>query len=154
MSAGSYRISADLGNTYAGQASHLTATVYDFNEVAQLTAVPFVEFPASTGSYHSDQVIQAIWLPATIVYTWTGTPAITTFPTDTINLVDLDLTQAIGNTQTQGTLGRALLASEVEGFGKWVISPDGLTLTVYREDGVTVERVFTLNSAVAPTSRT
>lgn len=64
----------------------------------------------------------------------------------------LDLMQAIPDNPTDGTVGDALQAAEAQGFGKWTIS--GTTLTIYRHDGVTVARTFTLDSATTPTSRT
>lgn len=64
----------------------------------------------------------------------------------------LDLSQDIPDGQVQGSVGDALLAAEAQGGGRWTIS--GTTLTVYRRDGVTPYRVFTLDSATAPTSRT
>ena len=61
------------------------------------------------------------------------------------------LSTAISSSPTQGTVEDALLAAEAQGFGKWTIV--GTTLTIYRHDGVTVARTFTLNSATAPTAR-
>lgn len=65
----------------------------------------------------------------------------------------LTLAQAIPNGQVAGTVGDALVGAEAQGLGKWTLSPDGLTLTIYRHDGVTVARVFTIDSATVPTSR-
>jgi len=62
------------------------------------------------------------------------------------------MSYALSSSPTQGTIGDALLAAEADGVGKWVIS--GTTLTLYRHDGTTVVRTFTLNSASTPTSRT
>ncbi len=62
------------------------------------------------------------------------------------------LATAIGNSPTAGTVEAALLAAEAQGIGKWTIV--GTTLTLYRNDGVTVVRTFTLDSASSPTSRT
>ena len=64
----------------------------------------------------------------------------------------LDLTQALDLTPTDETVGDALLAARAQGFGKWALS--GVTLTLYAEDGTTALRVFTLDDADAPTSRT
>jgi hypothetical protein len=66
--------------------------------------------------------------------------------------VNLNLTQAVPNTNTPGTVGDALNAARAQGFGKWMLS--GTALTLYGADGTTVVRVFTLDSATAPTSRT
>jgi hypothetical protein len=63
----------------------------------------------------------------------------------------VDMTQAISGTQTNGTVGAALLGLEAQAVGKWTIV--GTTLTLYRRDGTTVVRSFTLDSATAPTSR-
>jgi hypothetical protein len=63
----------------------------------------------------------------------------------------LDVTQAIASSQTDGTVGAALLGLEAQAVGKWEMV--GTTLTLYRRDGVTVVRTFTLNAATNPTSR-
>ncbi len=68
--------------------------------------------------------------------------------------VTIDPTQAIGDTQTGGTLGAALLAAEAQGVGKWVLDPIALTLTIYRADGITAVKTFNLDSATIPLSRT
>lgn len=64
----------------------------------------------------------------------------------------LQTTQAISSTQTDGTVGAALLGLEAQTVGKW--SKSGTSLTLYRRDGTTVVRVFTLDDATSPTSRT
>lgn len=64
------------------------------------------------------------------------------------------LTQAIGDVQTDGTFGAALLAMESQGVGAWVLNKVAKTLTLYRRDGVTVVRVFDLDSVTDPTTRT
>lgn len=63
----------------------------------------------------------------------------------------LDLTQAIPSSTTVATVGRALLGMEAQALGKWTIV--GTTLTLYRQDGTTVVRAFTLDSGTAPTQR-
>lgn len=63
----------------------------------------------------------------------------------------LDLTQAFTPTDNTETIGGALAAARAQGFGKWVLV--GTTLTQYAADGTTAVRVFTLDSATAPTSR-
>ena len=68
--------------------------------------------------------------------------------------VPVDLTQAIGDTQTDGTLGAALLGMEAEARGTEVIDVVAKTYTRYRQDGVTVVDVFDLDSATTPTTRT
>ena len=65
--------------------------------------------------------------------------------------MQLDLTQAVPTSNTAHTVGDALNAARAQGFGKWVFS--GTTLTLYAEDGRTVVRQFTLDSATAPTQR-
>ena len=65
--------------------------------------------------------------------------------------VQLDLTQVVPTSNTAHTVGDALNAARAQGFGKWVFS--GTTLTLYAEDGDTVVRTFTLDSATAPTQR-
>ena len=68
--------------------------------------------------------------------------------------VPVDLTQAIGDTQTPGTVGGALLGTEAQSVGAWVLDQPTKTLTLYRRDGVTVVRTFNLDSATIPLSRT
>ncbi len=68
--------------------------------------------------------------------------------------VPVDLTQAVGDTQTAGTVGAAMLAAEAQGVGKWVLDPIALTLTIYRADGITAVKTFNLDSATVPLSRT
>lgn len=65
--------------------------------------------------------------------------------------ITLDLTQVIPTSSAAGTVGEALLAARAQGFGKWVKS--GTNLTLYAPDGTTPLHVFTLNDALAPTSR-
>lgn len=66
-------------------------------------------------------------------------------------LMLLDQTQAITSAPGPGTLGDALIAAEAQGVGKWTLV--GTTLTLYRHDGTTVARTFTLDSSSAPTQR-
>ncbi len=65
--------------------------------------------------------------------------------------VTIDTTQAIPTTNTANTHGDCLNAARAQGFGKWVIS--GTTLNLYANDGTTVVKSFTLDSATAPTQR-
>lgn len=71
--------------------------------------------------------------------------------TNSSGQVQHDMTQAVPSSPTQGTVGDALLAAEAQGVGRWTLS--GTTLTLYRHDGTTVVRAFTLDSATAPTTR-
>lgn len=57
----------------------------------------------------------------------------------------LDMSQALASTTTPGTLGYALNAAVVQGYGRWVLGNEGTTLTLYEADGVTVARVFTIS---------
>lgn len=66
----------------------------------------------------------------------------------------VNLTQAIGSAQTDGTVGAALLGMEAQSVGAWVINLNAKTLTLYRKDGVTVVRTFALDNVVSPTTRT
>jgi hypothetical protein len=65
--------------------------------------------------------------------------------------VQLDLTEAVPRSNTAETVGDALNAARVQGFGKWTLV--GTTLTLYQSDGTTVARTFALDSATAPTQR-
>lgn len=66
----------------------------------------------------------------------------------------IDLTQALDETATAATVGAALNAARAQGFGRWAISEDGLTLTIYRSDDTTPVIAFTLPTAKNPKSRT
>ena len=48
-----------------------------------------------------------------------------------------------------GSMGAIANNLQNEAFGKWVIDPTGLTMTLYKEDGITVLKVFDLTSTVA-----
>lgn len=65
--------------------------------------------------------------------------------------VNLNLNQALNTSNTGDTVGGGLLAGRAYGFGKYLLS--GTTLTLYAADGVTVVRVFQLDSATNPHSR-
>ena len=71
--------------------------------------------------------------------------------TDASGRTRIDLAQTIPNSNTAQTVGDALNAARAQGFGKWILS--GTSLTLYAADGTTVVRVFTLDSASAPTQR-
>ncbi len=66
--------------------------------------------------------------------------------------VTMDMTQLVPTSNTGQTVGDALNAARAQGFGKWTFI--GTTLTMYAADGTTVVHTFTLNSSIAPTSRT
>lgn len=68
------------------------------------------------------------------------------------SVMQVDLTQALDLTPVTETVGDALLAARAQGFGKWTLV--STTLTLYANDGTTPLRVFTLDSATTPTSRT
>lgn len=69
--------------------------------------------------------------------------------------VDIDMTQSIPLTNTPNTVGDALHASRVQGFGRWVLDLVGKTLTLYEADGTTVAKVFnlTLDGSGNPVAR-
>lgn len=64
----------------------------------------------------------------------------------------LDMAQAVNPTVTTETVGGALNAARVQGFGKWVEDKDAKTLTLYAADGITVVRTFTLNDSTSSTA--
>jgi hypothetical protein len=66
----------------------------------------------------------------------------------------LDMGQAVPVDAAEGTLGESLLAARAQGVGKWVVSEDGLSLTIYLPDGTTPLQVFALDRAKNPLSRT
>jgi hypothetical protein len=72
--------------------------------------------------------------------------------TDASGRVRLDTDQPIAPSNVAQTVGDALNAARAQGFGRWV--QNGTTLTLYAADGSTVVRQFTLDNALAPTSRT
>lgn len=66
--------------------------------------------------------------------------------------VPLDGTQAVPTTSnTPNSVFDCLNAARADGFGKWVLS--GNTVTLYAPDGVTAVRTFTVDSPTAPTQR-
>lgn len=68
------------------------------------------------------------------------------------NPVSILMSQSVATTgNAANTVADCLNAARAQGFGKWVIS--GTSLTLFAPDGTTPVRVFTLNSATAPTSR-
>lgn len=79
-------------------------------------------------------------------------PGVTIPNVSTVASANLNLSQTIPVSNAANTVGDALNAARAEGFGKWVLS--GTTLTIYAPDGTTPVRVFTLDSATNPTSRT
>jgi hypothetical protein len=88
-----------------------------------------------------------------------GKAIVDTFVLDTKRLgdvtgatgVNLNLTQAVPNSNTAGTTGDALNAARAQGFGRWTVI--GTSLTLYGADGTTPVHTFTLDSTT-PTSRT
>lgn len=65
--------------------------------------------------------------------------------------VNLNLAQTV-HAGASGTVGTCLTSANVQGAGQWSIS--GTNLVLKYPDGSTVYRVFTLDSATTPTSRT
>ena len=112
------------------------ALVYHVNEVAPFTMTA--------------PTVNDIWTAPSRTLTSPGVEPVTP-PTAAEISADL-LATAIADAPTQGTVAAALLAAETQGVGKWTLV--GTTLTLYRRDGTTVVRTFTLDSATAPTSRT
>lgn len=68
--------------------------------------------------------------------------------------VQVDMTQVVPTNAATGTVGEAYLAARAQGVGRWVVSEDGLTLTIYLPDETTPLRVFNLDAASNPKSRT
>jgi hypothetical protein len=71
----------------------------------------------------------------------------------TVNLssVNINMTQPVPTSNTAQTVGDALNAARAQGFGKWAIN--GNTLSLYAPDGSTVIKSFTLDSAKFPSQR-
>jgi hypothetical protein len=81
-----------------------------------------------------------------------GTPA-NPPDNDLVGGAPIDLTPTVPMTGNgANSVGDCLNAARAQGFGKWAISGD--TLTLYGSDGTTVVRTFTLDSSSAPTQRT
>ena len=135
-----------LPNVAAGLTSGLPLSTNNSGDVAVSTNLDKTGYAlagnVTVGAYAAGED------PATLLLT---TPA-NKLLTNASGQVQHDLTQAVPSAPTQGSVGDALLAAEAQGVGKWSIV--GTTLTLYRHDGVTVARVFTLDSATSPTTRT
>jgi hypothetical protein len=93
-------------------------------------------------------------------YAGTDTPGTTTLLarvggtiTVTGGAVNLNLSQAVPVSNTAQTVGDALNAARVQGFGRWVVDPTAKTLTLYAADSTTVIKTFNLDSGTAPLSR-
>jgi hypothetical protein len=65
--------------------------------------------------------------------------------------VALDMAQPVPTSNTAQTVGDALNAARAQGFGKWTIN--GNTLSLYAPDGSTIIKSFTLDSAKFPSQR-
>lgn len=63
----------------------------------------------------------------------------------------IDMAQPVPTSNTAQTVGDALNAARAQGFGKWTIN--GNTLSLYAPDGSTVIKSFTLDSAKFPSQR-
>lgn len=66
-------------------------------------------------------------------------------------VADLTAT-ALSEAPTAGTVGEALLYALA--VGKYKLAISGTTMTLYKADGITALKAWTLNSATNPTSRT
>jgi hypothetical protein len=71
--------------------------------------------------------------------------------TSAAGAVQLDLGQAVPTSNAAQTVGDSLNAARAQGFGRWQVV--GNILSLYAADGTTVVRSFTLNSPTAPTER-
>jgi hypothetical protein len=71
----------------------------------------------------------------------------------TINLspININMAQPVPTSNTAQTVGDALNAARAQGFGKWTIN--GNTLSLYAPDGSTIIKSFTLDSAKFPSQR-
>jgi hypothetical protein len=71
----------------------------------------------------------------------------------TVNLspININMSQPVPTSNTAQTVGDALNAARAQGFGKWTIN--GNTLSLYAPDGSTVIKSFTLDSAKFPSQR-
>ena len=99
-------------------------------------------YPADLIYYFEDTVLGIIVAIGSIQFDAAGT-----------EITRLDMTQAVPTSNTAETVGDALNAARVQGFGKWAIS--GTTLNLYANDGTTVVKALTLApTGSAPTSRT
>jgi hypothetical protein len=54
---------------------------------------------------------------------------------------------------TPVTIDEALQAAWAQGYGRWVLNADNLTITLYAADDTTIVKVFTIDDAEAPTAR-
>ena len=71
----------------------------------------------------------------------------------TVNLspININMAQPVPTSNTAQTVGDALNAARAQGFGKWTIN--GNTLSLYAPDNSTVIKSFTLDSAKFPSQR-
>lgn len=147
------------GTAQAGSATTITLAVGS-SATTDLFKGNVVQIISGTGAGQARVITGYSSLVATVSRAWVVNPDNTSNYTivanphaalDTNLAVSLNLAQAIPNTPTQGTIGDALLAAEADGVGKWTLV--NTTLTLYRHDGTTVVRTFTLDSAAAPTQR-
>lgn len=144
-------VGTELDATVSSRSSHSAADVW---------AVATRALTDKAGFSLSAAGIQDIWDRATSLLTTAG--SIGKRLADDINAtissraapgdaMTLDLTQAIPDSPTEGSVGDAFLAAEADGFGKWTLI--GTTLTIYRHDGVTIARTFVVDSSTDPTER-
>ena len=74
-----------------------------------------------------------------------------TFASINLQKMQIDMAQPVPTSNTAQTVGDALNAARAQGFGKWTIN--GNTLSLYAPDGSTVIKSFTLDSAKFPSQR-
>jgi hypothetical protein len=74
-----------------------------------------------------------------------------TFASINLQKMQIDMAQPVPTSNTAQTVGDALNAARAQGFGKWTIN--GNTLSLYAPDGSTIIKSFTLDSAKFPSQR-
>lgn len=95
----------------------------------------------ATGGVGASTIAAAVWNEATSAHTTAGTYGVG---------VPLQLSQAVGHTQSAGTLGRILQIIRAFGRGNRVLSSGANTETIYDTDGTTIVGAAALTPAGGP----
>lgn len=136
------------------QATLATIAAYVDTEIAAIKAKTdnLPSDPADESSIQAAIAALAAYVDTEVAAIKAKTDNLPASPAAVGSAMTLDMTQAIASSQTNATVGAALLGMEAQAVGKWTLVDT--TLTLYRRDGTTVVRTFTLDAANNPTSRT
>ena len=140
--------SGTAGTTYYYECvvtdSEGTPALATSNQVSATPSAPIQTYPTVEQIATAVQTIMATspvgWVTGNIGGNVNGSVASLTAP------VTLNMTQAVPNTNTPGTIGDSLNAARADGFGKVVYDPVGKTLTLYASDNTTVVKAFNVST--------